>query len=419
VNVAEILGEINSALDWNPSLEAYKAQSLRAVNAKYLETSSQFSWLFLQPRVSFRVYAKVVGSVAATISATAGDRAITGAGTAFGTHMEGQTFLIGSAEFSIVSVSSATAMFIDPAPSATVVATANWKIEFRRYALPKDCVEPLGFINRLGQSGRGRFLFVDARQEEEYLLNATNEGQPVIIIEDESRNDRPPDDAPKAAATVGGSLEVDTEFDYSYTIVGEGRESPPSLVASATTTSTDRTIRLTAIEDTRTATAQPTGRTKRLYRRRRTDGGRWLFLAPLFDSTMIYDDDGTVTPSKDEVDVFDETGPRQYVRAWYTPSADETEELRYIRRPRRLQNDADVPLWPVQYHRLIVYLALTDIMLQHGAAQQASFYQGKATEMLDRMKAKYLTRSDRMYIRKGFESTLFLRPRWGVPSKVP
>ena len=119
-----------------------------------------------------------------------------------------------------------------------------------------------------------------------------------------------------------------------------------------------------------------------------------------------------------KVKVLDESGPRQTIRVYRSPSADMDVEIRYLSRPKRLVADADTPEWPVQYHHLLVYMALADICLQHGMATQAQLYERKSVDLLDRMKQKYLSRTNRKYIRRGFDRTLFSGERFGVPTKV-
>tara|TARA_R100001510_G_scaffold3154_1_gene2424 strand:+ start:294 stop:2072 length:1779 start_codon:yes stop_codon:yes gene_type:complete len=116
--------------------------------------------------------------------------------------------------------------------------------------------------------------------------------------------------------------------------------------------------------------------------------------------------------------VLDESGPRQTMRVYRPPSQDMDVEIRYLARPKRLVADSDVPEWPVQYHHLLVYMALADICLQHGMSNQAQLYERKTTDLLDRMKQKYLSRTNRKYIRRGFDRIVFAGERFGVPTKV-
>ena len=118
-----------------------------------------------------------------------------------------------------------------------------------------------------------------------------------------------------------------------------------------------------------------------------------------------------------DLNQLNEIGPRQYIRLWYTPASDYKIEGRYLMRPFRLVNEADTPNWPVQYHHLLVFLALRDICMQHGMLSHSQIYEGRASIILNQMKAKYLSRSDRMYVRRGFDRAFTDKERWGVPSK--
>tara|TARA_R110002012_G_scaffold217560_4_gene388760 strand:- start:4888 stop:6396 length:1509 start_codon:yes stop_codon:yes gene_type:complete len=119
----------------------------------------------------------------------------------------------------------------------------------------------------------------------------------------------------------------------------------------------------------------------------------------------------------ERVETLDETGPRQYLRFWKTPNSDYKVEARYHRRPRRLQADQDVPEWPPQYHHYLVYAALKDVCMQHGMTNHSAMYERRAEEILQRMKNKYLSRTDRVHVRRGFDRAMAERERFGVPSK--
>jgi hypothetical protein len=118
-----------------------------------------------------------------------------------------------------------------------------------------------------------------------------------------------------------------------------------------------------------------------------------------------------------DLDRLNDIGPRQYLRFWYTPNSDYKVEVRYHRRPLRLVNDNDAPEWPVQYHHYLVYASLRDICMQHGMLQHSELYDGRANQLMERMKSKYLSRTDRMYVRRGFDRAMADRERWGIPSK--
>jgi hypothetical protein len=169
--------------------------------------------------------------------------------------------------------------------------------------------------------------------------------------------------------------------------------------------------------------------------------GAWRHIATLASAATDYEDAGTeiisdataedpldstdpgdsfIDPAGDtfRLDRLNESGPRQYLRFWNTPKSDYVVEVRYHKRPYRLVKDSDAPEWPPQYHHYLVYAALRDICMQHGMLNHSSLYERRADEMLEAMKAKYLSRTDRMYVRRGFDRAMADRERFGIPSKA-
>ena len=59
MNLKDLIEEINSALDYNPDLEAYKSQVARVINRHYLQVSSQYPWLFRQKTVPLTLRADI------------------------------------------------------------------------------------------------------------------------------------------------------------------------------------------------------------------------------------------------------------------------------------------------------------------------------------------------------------------------
>jgi hypothetical protein len=332
--------------------------------------------------------------------------------------MEGQTIVIGTSEHTIAAVVSATSLYIDPASTGPVAPTINWSVQFRRYALPANCSQPLGFMDRA--DNRGRLVFIDRRKEESLFLDRDDTGDSFTIIEDDHQNDRAPE--PGLVATVSGaganSLSANTTYQYCYTYENEGRESPPSQIVEATTTGANRTISLNGIENMNIG-AISTGRLKNVYRRDVTNSGRWLRrTSNLAEITTTLVDDGVPAPSFDDALVLFNQEPRQYVRAWYTAGDDRELRLRYLVKTRRLQADNDTPLWPETYHHLLVYRTMQDVCAQHGMDGQATMWERRGNDVLRRMRDKWLARQDRTIVRQGFDAAGGRDGHFGDPTKV-
>ena len=493
MNLKEIRQEINSALDYNPDLKQYDDNLTRVINRHYLQISSQYQWLFMQKRFQFLIRADILGSTTNTITSV-GARRLSLPTSASSVNLpkdiEGQTFVLNNQEFLITRRIDARTFVVDidiPAGSYT-----SWEIRYTKYPMPRDCVEVLGIMDRgisftetIPYTGtdavdytstkttkgrnRGRFMFLDARKEENLYLDRVDTGDPFVSIEEMHSNLQPPDYAPSLSTDdITGTLFLegdsfvparglakDQVYEYCYTFLFAGMESPPSPTASISTagfgtdTSKVRVI-ISKLMDTSAlrdpSTTKDTGRLKKIYRRlvEPVDGfesmttdllkngvGNWRHIGTVDENDTTFSDEGHelagatvlfsdfVAPSGDifEVSRLNEIGPRQFLRLWYTPKDDYMVEARYHKRPFRLVNDADAPEWPIQYHHYLVYSSLKDICLQHGLATYSQVYEARAKDLLERMKNKYLSRTDRMYVRRGFDRAMADRERFGIPSK--
>jgi len=478
VNLRDLRDEINSALDYNPDLKQYDDNLTRVINRHYLQVSSQYQWLFMQKRALLMLRADIDGSSTDTLTST-GTHVVTlpiteGAGIKnLPEDIVGQTLVVNNATFQITRQHNAREFVVDQqVPSGTYT---SWTIRYNSYPMPRDSVEVLGVMDRgitttetisfesdsttttQTAPNRGRFMFLDARKEEYLYLDRVGTGDPFVSVEEMHANLPPPDFAPSLRLkTAGGGLTSvvrNATYEYCYTFLYAGMESPPSPVASLDTTTDESDSIVVLIEklmDTSAKLLTPsnTGRVKKIYRRFSRDNvsdvptsrlvsgmGPWRHIATVGESTTSFIDDadeltdktvagetsydGYVDPSGElfRVDRLNEIGPRQYLRFWNTPNSDYFVEARYHRRPFRLVNDADAPEWPVQYHHYLVYAALKDICMQHGMTSNSQLYDGRAKELMERMKSKYLSRTDRMHIRRGFDRAMADRERFGIPSK--
>ena len=464
MNLKEIREEINSALDYNPDLQSYKDSVARTVNRHYLQISGQYQWLFMQKKIDITGRAEETGSATQTITSTivsgaAATRRVdfTSTGSpAVQNYWEGQTLVIGVTPYEIMYVDVDNQyVIIDTDLVAAVVpsASADWKVQFKHYPLPSDCVDVLGIMDRAGD--RGRITFIDARKEEAEFLDIDDTGDPAVVIEDEWIFLEPPVIGPTLAAAAAGGLTSGNTYQYCYTYYTAGkdhieftagRESPPSPVTEITLDSDVGGVTITMDGHTLaqtnpspTITYWETGIRKRLYRRDKTGGGVWRLVTEFYDKASggpsgtgartsdpapagFLDQDVSLPDNynyKKEVPTLDETGPKQYLRWWNTVSdATKQLEFRYLSRPRRLTAESDTPVWPTQYHHLLVYRTLEDICLQHGMVSHSQLYERKAVTLLDRMKARYLSRSDRPFIRQGFDRAMVRQERWGIPTKT-
>jgi len=447
MNVSELRQRIFDQMDYFPDLQQYRDSVVRRLNDRYLELCDSAHWLFLQKEVELQIRAPITGSSTITLArSSANHRLLTASGFTPTLEMLGQTLTLNtdSSEYTIVRVVGSS-IYINTEFSAS--SATDFTITFDRYLLPDDCIEILGVVDR--NSDRGRLLQIDRRREEFAYLDKDQSGDPSVVVEDEHIQDDPPFNNPTAELTTltvviasisnaGNVLPVNTKFEYKYTLYKEGRETPPSLPVQITTGATgQQVVRLKNLDNTGwfsgaapTTTTSDSGIIKLIYRRDMTNDGRW-FLVGSVDSQTTEFDDKYLEPreafayqnnasyaytSRDQYVRFVESGPRQYVRFWFTSDLDKKIHLRYHYRPATLVADADSPHLPRQYHHLLVYMTLQEMFMQMQDTTQAQLFERRAQQLLVQLRRRYLTRDD---VKKRFMR--FDRPRrfknvYGAPT---
>lgn len=414
-SLTELVQRVHDQLDFDPDLQQYKDSVVRRINHHYLEVCDNDHWLFLQKKTDVSLKKKVEGSATKTITIdSATPRRVKGSGTSFVSAMEGQTFTgPDGVEMTIGSVEDSTVLFLtDKYAAGAVSGSADWSIQFTRYALPNDCIEALGFMDR--DDDRGRLRFIDRRREEIEFLDIDDTGEPFVVIEDDHLSMRPPFRAPILAPTKptspGAGLETGVKYEYRYTFLYEGRESPPSPPSTVTLLGPDLAIFVQGLEDTQyihSGAKKDSRKQKRIYRRDVTNQGRYFKVADVESGDLVHTDEELLPSYAEDYDhviYFIENGPRQMARFWYTADSDRDFEVRYHYRPPRMQADSDHPVFPVQYHQLLAYRVMQDIMLQHGAVAQSQLWAKRAEAMLKQMRNRYLSRTDRKFVRRGFDN---------------
>lgn len=382
------------------------------LNTHLLEISESADWLDLETEADWNVWADRTGtSTSLTVAVTNGSHTITfsgSLGSAFIAANEGQTFIDdNSVEYTINRfTSTSVALLATPYGGTTRAALATWTIRCQHFLLPADCARPLRFIDR--DNGTGPMVILDRRREEDRFAwdNATT-GTVYWITDDDMVFDRAPDPGWSVTeSTAAGSLAASAVYEYCYTLAYQGRESPPSVALRLeTTTGATHQASIAGLEDTR-VDGLATGIYKNIYRRllltSRTSSpptevyGRWLFVATITtESTTSYTDDDSPAASQSDTLALRYTNGRKFMRTRWIPGSDATIRIRYLRRPKRLVSDADVPWFREAYHDLLVYAAAADLGLQHSVSEtKIARWEKRKLEMLGNMRATGLNVPD-------------------------
>lgn len=418
-------------MDHAPNVKAIDVRDMRvdALNRAYLPICEDFDWLFLQTEVDFNIYKDISSTVTGTTIAVTNNSYFCTLSAAFETslavlrasftgHPITFTAALGSVQttYTIRSWISTTEFFLTTAYAGTTGTISTWSIAIRRTYLPVDCARALGFIDR--EDGLGRMVILDRRREELFMsTQSTTAGTVYWMVDDDNEFDRAPDTGLILTDdTTGGTVEADSVLEYCYTFTAEGRESPPSVPMRITTSAAaSHQITLASFEqNTDPDLGVALGYELSFYRRQISKGGvynfgRWLlwnFRAANVIVPATTTDDGSPAPSLLASSALVFQNGRKWMRSKWVPgtaviltatdSEHYTRRLRYLRRPRRLVADSDVPELPGEtYHDLLVYGAAIDLGQQHGVSQdRIERWQRQYDALLKRMRLNHLAVPD-------------------------
>jgi len=409
VNLKELIDEVGLDLDNDPSLVSkVRDGRARVINRGYLQLSQQYPWQFLQRESTLSVYGPFVPSATQLATFTNGVFAVTFAGTTALATWVGQA-IVGAdgVTYTVATVNTTTnTLYLTGVYAGPTAAnTASWKITFERVYMPPNCAEVLGFIDR--DNNNVRLVHLGRRTEEFMVLNRTDGGDALAFIEDDWMQDRAPDYAPTLGQTAAvGGLTAGTTYQYCYTFLYKGMETAPSPVSEITIAVGNSSATLTGMENSLVG-GLTTGKYKYIYRRDKTRNGRWQRLDGLFLETNgaagfpVLTDTDTGAFLATQVELF-EAQPIRTFRVWMRPGDNGTAQVvhfRYKARVRRMYADADVPLWPAEYHHLVVFQALVDLYLQAGDDTKAQLRQRSADMLLKRMREQCLSTPDERFVR--------------------
>lgn len=411
MSLASLRTRLRAAIDHNPQLGSWKDRETNELNDAYIEICTSAQWLFLQTDAQFSTYAAIVGSSSALASVTNGSYAVTFTGATLSSTVEGHTFIAPDglsyeiARYS--SVGAETIFLMTPYAGTTTSASSSWAIRFLAYALPVDCEEPMEFIDLVTNLP---LPFITRPQDTRRAFIRTNAGLPYFAVDALWKTDRPPDFAPTLAVVGTGdnALAASTKYEVCYTFTMAGRESPPSPIATATTTAGNKTITVSGMENTVDG-ALNTGWYKNVYIRNATRNGRWLKYA-----TGTIDETTTTATLDNQTDIstkdFNELRPqeplRQYVRMDPPASSERLYQVRYTKRVRPMVADNDVPLIPPPFDNLIFYTAVRRMCLSIGADGLWEKWKIEAGDMARRMAARHLDRANVIHRRESMTAQI-------------
>lgn len=409
MNLADIIADVQREVGHKPGNRAERDNVARGVNDIYTDLLGAHPWEFIDRLFDLEWFADITGTGLSyhfkqiTFASTLPEDSLLGAEISIANSAVGMDGTFDVIRWDGPGGPITTALWIDNPPVPLAVLTADplatFTITWKRRPLPDDLETSLGLMNR--EEDYGAVPLVDRTAERSLMLNDDERGQAAGYVFDPPQgHDRAPRNVLSATtANVGGTL-VPGTYKYLFRHRLNGRLSGRSNIAEIVVPAGTNTniVNIIGLDDW--APLSQFFPIQRWLYREDVDTAPGVFRrVALINSTTVvtpFVDDGE-TPDDDLP--FCDVGPYRYVRMWPRPDVDTTYELRYHPRVKRLLHDMDVPEMPVEYHQILVFGAAERITRRNNDDALSGYMKRQYEELLNRMRRRYLSQSDRRWIR--------------------
>lgn len=408
MNLAEMRAMVGSIVDYDPNVQTYRDEVNRILNELYLDFFTDRPWKFAQETEEVQVY-KDVTVTDGVINLN--QNTITSASNPFLDWMEGAIVEIRNADDAntgeyVIAKSTTGILYLEGFSSTENKPNVTAVIKQRFIDMPEDCSEVLSIGIRSPTSGtQAHFEYLSRARDEELSLLLSSTGLPTDwLIYDDVTMTQPVLEPTLAADPAGTTWSAVGTYYVHYTFVHKNKESAPSPVASvASPTSGNWRLDLSNLQNTGTNS----GIEKRFYLKTTTNSAFYQVSNADIDETTLSISDldlsadhlvnGRRLPEND--------GHYKRVRLYPRQDTDYLVEVRFVYRPDRLIEDTDVPEFPPDHHRYLVYRACQELFVKHDNLQHSELYRRKADAELVRIQNLYLSEGAGYWIKQGYRET--------------
>ena len=391
MKLSELRTEVASELQYNPTATSYVDSVTRVINSVYEEICTSQRWHFLEKVTSIDIKAEVndFADYSANLHSLAYDQAD------FPGDFIGCT-LVGANDEEFVVVNQDRTLpqgvaYFQPDYTGGVANAVPTSLKYTAYLLPIDCDSVEGVVYR---SEKLDVIEVSRSREKRLALDLNRTGLPQVFFEEDTKTVKGIDNDITVSSLVPstGAWPTLGSYRWFYTLNQHGAESSPSNIVEASVSNATQAVILDGMEDTRhlwegTGDQKP-GISKTIYREFNGSGVFYPLVEPYIgDDITQFTDNGTPV---DTTKPFEYTSGRRTLRLYPLSDKAGTLELRYKFRPQRLVRDADTPVLPPEFHRLLVYRTVAILASQHDGQALAAVHSRLASKMLKRMRRRYL-----------------------------
>tara|TARA_R110000822_G_scaffold106502_2_gene234658 strand:- start:3291 stop:4523 length:1233 start_codon:yes stop_codon:yes gene_type:complete len=392
---------VGSIVDYDPNVQTYIDEVNRVVNEIYLDFFTDRPWKFAQETEEIQVYRDV--SVANGVIAI-GANTITSVTNPFLPWMEGHIVEIAgaadvdNAEYVITKSIPGTLRLEGFSASANTVGLTI-TVKQRFVDMPADCSEVLSIGVRSPTSGtNAHFSYLSRARDEELSLLLSSTGLPTnwLIYDDATMTQ--PVIAPTLTQGGASTLTVGSHS-LKYVFVHKGKLSAPSPSASVVLIA-GRSIDVAGLQNT----GANSGVLKKVYIQ--TPEAKAYYASTAVFAAEVAT---TITNATLAADYLvsgerlpENSGHYKRVRLFPRQDTDYLIEARFVYRPDRLIEETDVPEFPPDHHRYLVYRACQELFMKHDNVTHSEVYRRKSDVELLRMENTYLSEGAGYWIKRGY-----------------
>jgi len=432
VNLSQMLSMAGSILDYSPDVPSYRAELRRFINQAYKELFSNDVWLFAQredhltiyPDLSIEGLSIVIGADGNAQLQDPLSRALfrprmagyiiefTASGGPVAAPFELQVRIVMDGNNLVLEDKNGR----DVSGASYAGTGMNVTIKQRYIDMPLDCVDVLSVTLRYPSQERQPFYNLTRWEDEAWMLNMDLVARPTNFILAEDVVVPAPVITPTLnnLGVVANAVPVAGDWDVVYVHSLGQRLSAPSPNSTVVTFTATDGMSVSGMQDN--GSDDSTGLQKKVYVRSPDSDAFYEVLTPQVKEsvTTTGSPNGLAISTSYQLSQYrmpEHEGIYKRIRMYPRQDEELTITVRYLGRPFRLLDDGDIPMFPPEYHQLLVFRCCEQLFIKHGNGPLAELYRERAEAVLARMQKRYKTTRSQMLVKGNFmQSTTMARP---------
>ena len=432
MNLSQMLSMAGSILDYSPDVPSYRAELRRFINQAYKELFSNDVWLFAQREDHLTIYPDLsIEGLSIVLGADGNAQLQDPLGRAlFRTRMAGYIIEFTASggpvaapfELQVRIVMDGNNLVLEDKNGRSLTGALyagtgmNVTIKQRYIDMPLDCVDVLSVTLRYPSQERQPFYNLTRWEDEAWMLNMDLVARPTNFVLAEDVIVPAPVITPELnnLGAVANAVPVAGDWDVVYVHSLGERLSAPSPNSTVVTFAATDGMSVSGMQNN--GSDDSTGLQKKVYVRSPDSDAFYKVLTPQVKEsvTTTGSPNGLAISASYQLSQYrmpEHEGIYKRIRMYPRQDEEMTITVRYLARPFRLLDDGDIPMFPPEYHQLLVFRCCEQLFIKHGNAPLAELYRERAEAVLARMQKRYKTTRSQMLVKGDFQqSTTMARP---------